>query len=180
MKEIEKLEYISKLVNYDPVSGLITWHIRDVKSAADNVFNSLFAGKVAGTIHHSGYIFINFNYMNKARYISAHRLAWYITNNDLFNLEVDHINHNRSDNRICNLRAVSRAENNKNVSIRNDNNTGSTGVGFVKKTKKYRSRIRVDGKLINLGTFDLIADAISARKQAEKKYNFHENHGALK
>jgi len=89
--------------------------------------------------------------------------------------EVDHINHNKSDNRWDNLRAVSHIENGRNQSKHTTNTSGYTGVYKVK--CKYMARIYVDGKYKNLGTYDDIEDARDARIYAEYYYNFHDNHG---
>lgn len=92
-------------------------------------------------------------------------------------MQIDHINGIRSDNRICNLRLVDCKENAKNQRKNKRNKNAFGGVFFNKQKKKYVSRIKVNGKSIFLGYFNLIDDAIAARKEANKKYGFHENHG---
>lgn len=83
-------------------------------------------------------------------------------------MQVDHINNNKLDNRKCNLRIVSRSKNCMNKQIRPDNRLGITGV--YKTDNKYRSYICKERKLIYLGAFDNLDDAIKARKEAEEKY----------
>ena len=92
--------------------------------------------------------------------------------------QVDHINHDRVDNRWCNLHETSNQGNSRNQSKRKDNISGQTGVYFLQKRKKWRSCIMVGKKWISLGYYDLYDDAAAARKAAELKYGFHENHGA--
>ena len=92
-------------------------------------------------------------------------------------LDVDHINHVRNDNRLFNLRFVTRSENNKNQSLSSKSTTGVTGVDFLKAEKKYRARIRVDWKTIHLGVFDTLEEAAAARAEANVKYKFNNNHG---
>ena len=92
-------------------------------------------------------------------------------------LEVDHINHVRNDNRLFNLRFVTRSENSKNQSLSSRSTTGDTGVSFLKAGKKYTARIGVNRKLIYLGLFDTLEEAAEARRQADRKYKFNNNHG---
>ena len=102
-------------------------------------------------------------YKNKS--IQMHRV---ITDADE-SKEVDHINHNKLDNRKANLREVTRTQNNMNHDIRSDNKSGVTGVIWGKQRKKWRSYICVNGKSYHLGEFKDKEDAIKARKQAEKE-----------
>jgi len=106
----------------------------------------------------------------------AHRLAWLYENGYIDeDTVIDHIDHNRMNNAINNLRAVSKAENSKNLSRPANNTSGHTGV--YQDRGKWRSKITVDGKTKYLGTFDNIDDALNARLNALKEYNFHSNHG---
>lgn len=83
---------------------------------------------------------------------------------------VDHINHNKNDNRRCNLRICTRGENNLNKEIKSNNTSGYTGVSFSNEKNKWRASIRKNGKSYTLGYFKNIEDAIKARKDAEKIY----------
>jgi hypothetical protein len=105
----------------------------------------------------------------------VHRLIFALHNGRFPNKDIDHINHNRSDNRPENLREVDKAENNKNYSKYSNNSSGITGVS--KKGKKWQARIQVDKKPIYLGVFNTIEDAASAREEALTSYGFHRNHG---
>lgn len=92
-------------------------------------------------------------------------------------LDVDHINHVRNDNRLFNLRFVTRSENSKNKSVSSKNTSGVTGVCFSKAHRKYIAQIGVNRKLIYLGMFDTLEEAAEARRQADRKYKFNNNHG---
>lgn len=92
-------------------------------------------------------------------------------------MEIDHINHDRSDNRIENLRLVTGGENKKNQSIRKRNKSGFTGVGWHSKAKKWRAEIKSGGVYMYLGLYSSIGDAVNARKMAEIELGFHDNHG---
>ena len=90
--------------------------------------------------------------------------------------DIDHINHNRLDNRIENLRCVNDSINLRNKSKSKANTSGQTGV-YRTAVGNWIARICVNHKQVNLGTFSDVAEAIAARKDAEKFYQFHPNHG---
>lgn len=83
----------------------------------------------------------------------------------------DHINHNRLDNRRCNLRYASTHANNINTKLSKNNTSGYTGVSFIKNCQKWLAYIWIDRKMINLGYYKDINDAIQARKDGEEKYH---------
>jgi hypothetical protein len=80
---------------------------------------------------------------------------------------LDHINRNRSDNRICNLRLASATLNAQNASVRNDNTSGVQGVSWHKASNKWVVQISKKGKSTHIGLFATIDEATEARKQAE-------------
>lgn len=92
-------------------------------------------------------------------------------------LDVDHINHVRNDNRLFNLRFVTRSENSKNQSLSSKSTTGVTGASFLKARKKYIAQIGVNRKLIYLGMFETLEEAAAARAEANLKFKFNNNHG---
>lgn len=83
---------------------------------------------------------------------------------------VDHINKNSLDNRKVNLRICDRQKNFFNSKRKSNNKSGVTGVGFDRKSNKWRARITKNGKTINLGFYIDKDDAIMARLEAEKEY----------
>lgn len=96
-----------------------------------------------------------------------HRL---IMGNPDRNISIDHIYHNKRDNRKSRLRIVSNSQNQMNRSTPSQNTSGHRGISFHKNKQKWISQIGLNGKLIYLGIFDDINDAIHVRRQAEKKY----------
>lgn len=86
------------------------------------------------------------------------------------NMVIDHINHNRLDNRKSNLRICTQHQNNMNQGIRNDNTSGVTGVYFDKSRDKWAAQIMYNARQINLGRFNTKEEAIQARKNAEIEY----------
>ena len=131
-------------------------------------------GTKAGCLNRKGYRVINIDYK---RY-RVHNLIWAYMHGYFPQNQIDHISHVRDDNRISNLRLVTGAENNKNMCIPVNNRSGIIGVGWCAHLNKWRSRITVADKCISLGCFENKDHAASARKTAEKKYGFHENHGS--
>lgn len=87
--------------------------------------------------------------------------------------EVDHIDRNRLNNRIENLRSATRADNAKNLGINKANKSGVTGVYWNKVLCKWHAQIRVQAKTKHIGFYSDLAEAAAARKEAEMK-NFGE------
>lgn len=83
---------------------------------------------------------------------------------------VDHINGNKLDNRRKNLRICTPSQNMMNTKKRKDNCSGTTGVSFIKDSKKWRAYINKNKKQIGLGCFKRKSDAVRARKLGELKY----------
>lgn len=160
-------EQLKKIVSYDENTGVFTW----LKSSKYTKYNE---GKEIGGLDKStGY---KTAFINGKKY-RQHRLVWLFIYGYMPKEFIDHINHNRADNRICNLREVNRSENSRNQKIAKNNKSGIMGVYFLKKTQKWYSQIRVDGKLNHLGYFKDKEDAVNARRNAEKQNSFHKNHG---
>ena len=124
-------------------------------------------GDVAGTLNDSGYLLVNVD----GNSIRVHKIIWAIHYNEWPKLEIDHINGIRSDNRIENLRLASHSENAQNSFVRCTSRTGIKGVRLRDDTGKYHAYIQINKKIIDLGCYDKIKDAVSARKQAEIKYH---------
>lgn len=153
-----------KYVCYDETTGVFT----RVYSRGRGV-----KGQVAGAPDREGYIIMSVG----GQQLRAHRLAWWFVNGSFPEGQIDHINGDRSDNRISNLRCVSNQENSRNQRRRVTNKSGHQGVCWHKRFNKWISQIRVDGRYVYLGLFSDLQKAVEARKAAEILYGFHENHG---
>lgn len=133
-------DYLKSVLLYDPVSGTWTWLYRPLASPQ---WNGNFAGKAAGGLDpDTGYLRIRIG--NKLFY--GHRLAFLYMTGSLPVNECDHENLDRSDCRWENLRDATHAENNTNKSNRSDNTSGFKGVSFDKKSRKWVSDFRINGK----------------------------------
>ena len=91
--------------------------------------------------------------------------------NAIGKIQVDHINGNGLDNRKENLRLCTNQQNHCNQKNPQKNNKlGIKGVHLDKKGKKFTAQIKIKGKVINLGFFNVLGDADSAYRIAENKY----------
>ena len=154
---------LKKQLHYNSSDGVFT-RLR--------TFSGVKAGDVAGSIS-NGYAMINV----LSKLYPAHRLAWLYVYGEWPKNQIDHINHIRDDNRIINLRDVTHQENHKNKKQQCNNASGVTGVYWNKVCEKWQSSVSVEGKLLHLGYFTDKFEAICARKSAETKYGYHNNHG---
>jgi hypothetical protein len=107
-------------------------------------------GDVAGSVKTNGYRQIIINY----KAYRAHRLIWMFHNGDIkTGLEIDHINQNKSDNRIENLRLATRSQNKSNGKKYKNNTSRFKGVCWHKRNKKWVAQIKYNNKKIYLGYF---------------------------
>ena len=159
---------LRELLHYNPDTGVFTWKVHRAGNAM--------IGDIAGYLDEdSGYIRITLDY-----YLHhAHRLVFVYVVGETPE-QIDHINHIRNDNRWINLRPANNPLNRLTQTLRIDNSSGFTGVVWFKRYSKWRARITINGKEKHLGYFIEKGDAITARKKANIKYGFHENHGAAK
>jgi hypothetical protein len=169
-----------EMFDYRPDTGVLLWRRRprdhfnsDWKHKA---WNKRYAGLPAGSDNGSGYLRATI----WGKDYKIHRLVWLYVYGCEPKHQIDHINHDRSDNRIKNLRSAKPCENMKNKSRYKTNTSGVTGVHWCKRRCKWRAFIRVLGKGFDLGSFDSIEAAERARKAAEKKNKFHFGHGKPK
>ena len=86
-------------------------------------------------------------------------------------MHIDHINSNGLDNRVCNLRQVSRFQNQWNRGISKGNSSGFKGVDFMKSEGRWRARISCNRKSIFLGLFDTPEEAAKAYEDAATMYH---------
>jgi hypothetical protein len=149
---------LKELINYDQDTGIFTW----IKSRP-----GVHAGNQAGTINNYGYAVIT---VNKKLY-RAHRLAWLYVYGINPKDQIDHINGNRSDNKITNLREVNNNQNQFNSKIRKDNTSGVKGVVWRPANKKWQARIRVNNISKSLGYFEDLELARLAISEARIKYH---------
>lgn len=156
------------LLSYDPRTGKFIWLEREYDPSG---FNEKYAGQEAfQSIDDQGY---RQTQIEGVKY-RAGRVAWFIMHGHWPD-NIDHINGDKSDDRLINLRDVSHEENGYNQKRSSRNKSGVTGVRFT--GKKWEAGISSDGRRISLGSHIEFEDAVKARKQAEIQYGYHKNHG---
>ena len=155
-------EYLRSVLHYDPETGTFTWKV----STGPRVR----PGEVAGVApNNKGYFHIQIH----NRTYKLHRLAWLYVYGEWPKLDTDHINRDRADNRIANLRDISHKQNGQNRKSSRNNTSGHAGVSWYKQTSKWKAKICHNYRSISLGYFATIEEAVAARKAGELKYWGH-------
>lgn len=172
---------LNEIFGYDPETGVLyhkerpRWMFTKGYKGGETswrTFNTQNAGKPITNVGGSGYLRVN---IGGKRY-SAHRIIWVMVHGEWPD-EIDHINGDRADNRLCNLRAVTRQENLRNLARRSDNTSGYTGVSYSKRDDVFIAYITVDGHAKVIGRYGTAQQAAKARAEAEAELGFHPNHG---
>lgn len=152
---INDYQAISTRLAYDPENGSFTW-----REVPENGFRG---GSAAGCVYaHDGYHVIT---IRQKRY-KAHRLAWLLTYGSWPALSLDHINGQRADNRISNLRECTNAENQQNLHRPHSDSTYGI-LGVYLDGDVFRAAIQVNGKKKYLGRFKNETDAREAYMRAK-------------
>ena len=182
-KPIPSQEVLRQLLRYEPDTGKLFWLHRDVSLFEDGEWNSAYrkaaswnaknVGKEALCSTNAG------GYLHGSIYghaYIAHRVIWKIVHGDDPEF-IDHINGLTFDNRIVNLRSVSKRENSLNQRRPSQGTSGILGVHWHRRLGKWHAKIGVNGKTLHLGYFLTIEDAAAARRAADRRFGFHINHG---
>lgn len=174
-RRLPSLQTILSTFEVDIAAGKLFWRPRTEAQMpelrARNSWNARYAGKEAGGVtgRYAAVSIDGFAYL-------VHRLIYKVATG-LDPQTLDHIDGNSHNNSFANLREVTQQENTMNSSIPSTNTSGCIGVSRVKATGKWRAFIKVDQRQITLGQYIDYADAVRARKRAERQYGFHPNHG---
>ena len=130
---------LHELFDYNPETGIMI-------NRVDRNHNAL-VGDFVGSVNNHGYLQTKIDYKS----YKVHRLIWCYVYGEIPSDHIDHINHDRCDNRIENLRLVTRIKQSQNVSRRKDNVSGQVGVSWEKRACMWRADITVAGKRCFLG-----------------------------
>lgn len=148
---------LRSLLDYDAASGALTNKVHRGVARA---------GAQAGALHKDGCIVVRVD----RRLYKAHRLAWLYAHGRWPTGEIDHIDGNRQNNSLCNLRDVARRVNQENVrTARSDNASGVLGVN--KRGGSYRARIRLGGRYVVLGSFPTVDQAHAVYVAAKRQWH---------
>jgi hypothetical protein len=146
------MQNIKEYLSYNPDTGVFTW--------LKNTGKLHKIGEVAGHTALNGYVYVQY----KSKRYLAHRLAWYFIYGSVPEKEIDHINEQRHDNRVCNLREVSRPQNAQNKSR-------YVGASWVGSRNKWQVYITTNSKTKFIGYFDNKEDAQDAYLAAKRKHH---------
>mgnify|MGYP003611564476 FL=1 len=157
--------YVQEHFLYCPVSGQVVHKTAKVKAKV---------GDRAGSRSKCNSRYLR---IHGKKYLE-HRVVWlYVTGEWPIN-EIDHKDHDRTNNRWENLREVTHAVNMKNKPRYASNSTGHSGISIDKRCGKYRAYLSIDKKPKSLGYFATLAEAIAARTLAlQQTEGYHANHG---
>ena len=173
-KTVITAELIRQLLDYDPQTGIFIWRQRPVSmfkecfhsaSHMADSWNTKHVGKIAGILNDQGYIRITLF----GRQLRAHRIAWLHTFGRWPSDQLDHINGCRSDNRIANLREANRSENNQNQKASAGKSSAYLGVHWDSSRTRWAAKIKLHGRVYNLGRFDSETEAYSAYLEAKAR-----------
>jgi hypothetical protein len=143
-------------LNYYPFTGLFIWNRQ---------LGRVKKGDLAGTVNSNGYVQIRI----RGKIYLAHRLAWLYVHGEFPNTMLDHINMDKKDNRIANLRLATKSQNSQNTLKSAANTSGYKGVSWYDRSKKWRASIKLNQKFKHLGLFESKEDAYEAYKKAAKE-----------
>jgi hypothetical protein len=162
----EQMKNIGIKEAYLPIDDFHNYEI----SNYGNVRNKK-TGKILKHFINHGYKYVNLcNDENKQFKKAIHRLVLHAFENNYANKKcVDHIDNDRLNNCLFNLRYVSYQENMFNCSARSDNTSGLKGVSWCKPYNKWRAYIFISGKQISLGVYDNLEDAKIARQNKARE-----------
>lgn len=149
-KQLVTAERCRELLNYEKETGVFLW--------IDGANQKNKIKGVAGRTTPEGYRTIQ---VDRRNYLS-HRLAWLYVYGEWPHGFIDHINRNKADNRISNLRVVTKSENCENVGLSKKNTSGFKGVSWNKDIGKWNAKIGHRRRRINLGYFSDLTEAANA------------------
>lgn len=159
MDNLPTIEDLRSSLKYDPITGEIRWFGR-------------MNNKLAGSHNWAGYRRVRINDCE----CMSHRIAWAMHYGEWPKGDIDHINGIKDDNRIENLRDVSRSLNTRNRPKHPNNTSGVCGVSYAKDRDRWLAKISYGGRQVLLGSFKDKDEAVRVRLDAEAKYGYTERH----
>ena len=158
---------LMEALHYDPETGVFTWR-NDRQSNAK-------AGSVAGFDDTAGYRSIGIGMTTW----KAHRLAWFYVHGIWPEALIDHMNQDKLDNRIANLRLATISQNRQNMTKYRSNTSGFKGVHWFKATSRWQAQIKHEGRRYHLGFFKNAEDAAAAYRTAAARLHIYNPEAAL-
>ena len=156
------------LLDYDPASGLLTWK----RVTRGNLVN-LIGREACARVKPPGGYKVG---IIAGREYYAHRVIWALVHGE-WPKYVDHIDGNKLNNRLSNLRSVDAATSARNMPRLRTNRSGVSGVSYSERRRKWHAYIQVNRRKHHVGFFENFSEAGSARQSAQIRFGFHPNHG---
>jgi hypothetical protein len=178
------VEQLRDMLEYDPANGTLRWRVVPLKYFQSTgysaerkcaAWNGKYAGKVALAHRDKPGSYAYGDVFGTKVY--AHRAILAMEHGVWPEADVDHINGDRTDNRLINLRPVSRQVNAMNRSIYSRNRSGVMGVYWDRSRSQWAAEIFVNGVKQHIGRFERLEDAKRARAEREVLLGYHPNHG---
>lgn len=158
MSKIDDLTYekVIEILRYEPENGVLE---RKLKSGRWKTCGNKPICRGYGHVGIGGKLYL------------AHQLIWLLTYGEWPENDIDHRDRNPMNNKIENLRVVTRQENQHNHGLRRDNSSGYIGVSFNKQRNKYHAQIALNGKRIFLGYYPTAEEAFTAYMLAKIEHH---------
>ena len=147
-------DFAREMFDYDAEIGIVTRKIAR---------SSALVGQKVGRHDARGYLRFEFLWWGQKYSVAVHRLGWLIYHGEWPKDQLDHINGIRDDNRLCNLREATQAQNNANTRMYKNNTSGHKNIKWEPDRQRYGVFIRYDNKLHRLGRFKTLEEAIAVR-----------------
>lgn len=164
-KKMPRIKDLRAMLAYDAATGALAWRV--------DRSNAIKAGSKAGSATRDRYMSV----LVDGRRHYAHRIAWALHYGRWPKGQIDHINGDRSDNRLINLRDVTPTENARNRAASKLASPHGSGIKFHPRTGLWRASIGDGGRCVELGAFKELRTAKAARRAAEMRLGYHQNHG---
>ena len=159
MSGMPSIERLRETLICDPVEGKLYWKARGSPS-----WDPRFAGKEAGSLRTDGYTYVKVDEFRMLR----HRIIWAMYHGTIkVPTTIDHIDRDRGNDTIMNLRAATETLNARNRGLPANNTSGVKGVNWYPKYGKWIARVGTGKGRSFLGYFDTLEEAVAARKQGE-------------
>lgn len=174
-------EIVRELLHYDSGTGIITWKPRCEKwfryERDCRGWNTRYSGKRAGSLRANGDGYQLRQIALIGRHFLEHHVIWMYMTDDPLPEEIDHKNHDGTDNRWCNIRASNHTNNQHNMSMYHNNTSGVTGVHWHRKANKWQAKCYLNGKCHYLGLFTELDEAAMEVMEFRMENGFDPKHG---
>jgi hypothetical protein len=156
MTDTPSVDQLRSLFSYEPKTGRLIWKPRGVP-----FWDAQHAGRRAGWVRPDGYWAVSVHRRN----YGASRIVWALVYGEWPTKQIDHIDRDPLNNRICNLREATPPLNCANQGARKNNKLGVKGVYWCSTKKKYKAQIQFDGNKRHIGYYTSLKAAASAYKK---------------